>query len=225
MIKLGDRLLSFVDGTMTSPIDIEQLRIDLNRVGPATDAVSGWLPNGGDNPAFNSFSTQTGTMDIPPYYASSFGQLVGDTEQTFNDGAETKLTAFTRWSALDGNSAVVWYNQTNSQFQINPIYAGRASGYILLTFNLWWDGTFPTTDQLAIKFYNKSDDSYVGGLIMHVNASKQFASDVLLIPFDDIVSGWSTSADKVYFQFMITQNRGGLSSKVDAARFSFIRLR
>ena len=196
---LGDDLIAYVDGRMTDPTDIELLRQRLNRVEPITSSVAGWLPVG-NNPRFSTIEAQSGLFDIVPINGSMFKM---DTTQSMTSGGE--VIVWNGTNIYNQDSMIVPYNSPITKFHINPSFSLRNSGFGIGEIHVAWSEPLATT--VFIRWYKKSDDSYLGASVP-VQFTFTVTTNPLMLPYDTIASSFSLNPSLVYFTIDVVQNSG-----------------
>jgi len=208
MIKLGDRLTSYVDGTMTDLMEIEKLRQDLNRVGPVADAVGGWLPNGGNIPNFlNGFVAQRGTFEISPTY--NFTKTSG--AQSIPNNAETPISFF---ATSKSNDYLKFDAATPTKIFVRIVANRDLLVFGTVTFVQGGTGR----RAMSIKQYDK-DDVQIGAQTLFSFLPSNITTDVY--PFCTWI-GVSSQSDYI-IAYLYQNNGGALNASVPQFGLSLVR--
>jgi hypothetical protein len=201
MFQLGDRLIQAIDGTL-SPGDLEKLRMDLNRVGPAVSAVSGWLPNGGTNPEFAQMSAANQVLANPPMGGSYFGydQLAETPTGTTIALTSTyyPLSGFQR-DAYDSQSIIIPYDLASGKFMVNPIFSKQETNIFVLS------GNIVNTPQMQLfcmlEWRYKSDDTSFD--VVWINAAPTHKDSWVTISSAIQTGSFPVSLDELYFEVQV----------------------
>lgn len=218
MIGLGDRVVQYVDGTKPlSALEIEQLRQDLNRAGNVTDAVTGWLPNGGETPTFGDIYARRAVLATPPLSSSWYGSYL--TAQTIPDSTGTPMS----WanSSVSPDSAVIVYSAVANSFQISPIHCGNLR-VITVLGNIDWNVN-AGIKKIIVFWYKKSDDtllSHSNYLFMGTDTDNTSMVGNIYVP--DMETALGMSMRDVYFKVMLYQFHGHDANALSSITFTVI---
>lgn len=204
MARLGDQLQDLLhrqDVRISELADLSQVALsdrpvansheakllirELNKLSSGDLAtLKSWTNPGSNSPNVETVEARFGSFEVPPLNGSYFGSnlFVATYPQDLTNATDTLLTTVFQDSIVNNSSFIIWHDEANYQFKINPVFSNVSNKILLVQGVFYHEPSASVFRMLYMDWYRKSDDTSLQtvSLIYAIQAARTLHFNLVL---------------------------------------------